>query len=45
MQLLLDAFSITGEVIILDGGAHLQPPARDVAFYDEACCFKEQDNG
>ena len=32
MQLLLDTASITGEVIILDGGAHLQPPARDVAF-------------
>ena len=32
MHLLLDTSSITGEVIILDGGAHLQPPARDVAF-------------
>ncbi|MDP7375367.1 MAG: SDR family oxidoreductase, partial [Alphaproteobacteria bacterium] len=32
MHLLLDTRSITGEVIILDGGAHLQPPARDVAF-------------
>ena len=32
MHLLLDTASITGEVIILDGGAHLQPPARDVAF-------------
>ena len=32
MHLLLDTASITGDVIILDGGAHLQPPARDVAF-------------
>ena len=32
MHLLLDTSSITGEVIILDGGAHLQPPTRDVAF-------------
>ena len=32
MHLLLDTSSITGEVIILDGGAHLQPPVRDVAF-------------
>ena len=32
MHLLLDTRSITGEVIILDGGAHLQPAARDVAF-------------
>jgi len=24
--------SMTGHVIVLDGGAHLSPPARDVAF-------------
>ena len=34
MRLLLSASSITGEVIILDGGAHLRPPARDVAFLE-----------
>ncbi len=34
MQLLLQASSMTGEVIILDGGAHLSPPARDVAFLE-----------
>ncbi len=32
MHLLLSASSMTGEVVILDGGAHLCPPARDVAF-------------
>ena len=32
MRLLLSAKSITGEVIVLDGGAHLHPTARDVAF-------------
>ena len=32
MRLLLSAKSITGEVIVLDGGAHLRPAARDVAF-------------
>ena len=33
MHLLLDTSSITGEVIILDGGAHLRShSARDVAF-------------
>ena len=32
MRLLLSAKSITGEVIVLDGGAHLHPAARDVAF-------------
>jgi len=35
MQLILSSRSMTGEVIVLDGGAHLQPPARDVAFYKE----------
>jgi len=34
MRLLLSASSMTGEVIILDGGAHLRPPARDVAFLE-----------
>ena len=32
MRLLLSAKSMTGEVIVLDGGAHLRPAARDVAF-------------
>ena len=32
MRLLLSAKSITGEVIVLDGGAHLHAAARDVAF-------------
>ena len=32
MRLLLSAKSITGEVIVLDGGANLHPAARDVAF-------------
>ena len=32
MRLLLSAKSMTGEVIVLDGGAHLHPAARDVAF-------------
>lgn len=32
MRLLLSAKSITGEVIVLDGGAHLHPAVRDVAF-------------
>ena len=32
MRLLLSAKSITVEVIVLDGGAHLHPRARDVAF-------------
>jgi NAD(P)-dependent dehydrogenase (short-subunit alcohol dehydrogenase family) len=36
MELILSASSMTGEVIVLDGGAHLQPPARDVAFYEES---------
>ena len=36
MQLILSASSMTGEVIVLDGGVHLQPPARDVAFYEES---------
>ncbi len=35
MQLILSSRSMTGEVIVLDGGAHLQPQARDVAFYEE----------
>lgn len=34
MRLLLSASSMTGEVVILDGGAHLRPPARDVAFLE-----------
>jgi NAD(P)-dependent dehydrogenase (short-subunit alcohol dehydrogenase family) len=34
MRLLLCASSMTGEVVILDGGAHLCPPARDVAFLE-----------
>ena len=32
MRLLLSTKSMTGEAIVLDGGAHLQPAARDVAF-------------
>ena len=32
MRLILASQSMTGEVIVLDGGAHLRPPARDVAF-------------
>ena len=32
LNLLLSSPSMTGETIILDGGAHLCPPARDVAF-------------
>ena len=32
MRLLLSTKSMTGEVIVLDGGAHLRPAARDVAF-------------
>lgn len=36
MRLLLASRSITGEVVVLDGGCHLQPPARDVAFYEDS---------
>lgn len=32
MRLILDAASMTGHHIVLDGGAHLQPAPRDVAF-------------
>jgi len=32
MRLILTSPSMTGHVIVLDGGAHLSPPARDVAF-------------
>ena len=32
MRLILNSPSMTGHVIVLDGGAHLSPPARDVAF-------------
>ena len=35
MRFLLASSSITGEVIMLDGGLHLNPPPRDVAFLEE----------
>ncbi|MGC6440019.1 MAG: SDR family oxidoreductase [Candidatus Puniceispirillaceae bacterium] len=35
MRFLLSARSITGEVIVIDGGLHLNPPSRDVAFLDD----------
>jgi len=31
IQLLIRSKSMTGEVILLDGGSHLAPPKRDVA--------------
>ncbi len=34
VRLLLSTSSMTGDVIILDGGAHLRPTARDVAFLE-----------
>lgn len=36
MRLLLSSRSMTGEVVVLDGGCHLQPPARDVAFFEDS---------
>ena len=36
MQLILSSQSMTGEVIVLDGGCHLQPFARDVAFIEDS---------
>ena len=35
MRLLLTAPSMTGHTIVLDGGAHLNPPMRDVAFLED----------
>ncbi len=35
MHLLLNTKTMTGEVIILDGGNHLQPTPRDVAFMED----------
>ena len=34
-RLILSTYSMTGETIILDGGAHLQPLPRDVAFMED----------
>ena len=33
--LLINSFSITGQVLVLDGGSHLYPPRRDVSIDDE----------
>ena len=35
MRLLLTSSSMTGHTIVLDGGAHLNPPMRDVAFLED----------
>ena len=35
MRLLLTSPSMTGHTIVLDGGAHLNPPMRDVAFLED----------
>ena len=35
VRFLLSSRSITGEVIVIDGGLHLNPPSRDVAFLDD----------
>ena len=32
LDFLIDSPSITGHVVLLDGGAHLSPPKRDVSF-------------
>jgi len=35
MRLLLTSSSMTGHTIVLDGGSHLHPPERDVAFLED----------
>ena len=33
--MILDTPSMTGHTIVVDGGLHLRPPNRDVAFLDQ----------